>query len=700
MSNTANLDLERPDKGDPDWDISLNSNMTKLDTGYGNNVASIADLPEVYIETGTFNHDVGDVITLPKSVDAINEYNVTITPTTGAGTDVGMIYVSKAVDTFTVYCTGNNHTDTYSATIYYIGDVASYGGSIYRRWYVSPDVGIADHSDDTDVGSIAWVLDQIGATLATVEFPGNKTYTITTATVVPDNVNIILQKGAVFGGAGTLTFDNPSQIIAQPNQEIFGSSITVVFTNSGDDYPGWWGDPTSVNIDKAADALAASKGGQVICLSTTYTITTSIALARGVNLIGTHTPNQDNPGDVKANGGTIFNRTADVAVLTLTGTNRTTDRWGKNLISGIAFENAVNISSEAIIDATISDNVIIEKCSFWEDNTSTTVGHMIDCDECWDWTLRDNIFKQYGNAGGTKHAILLYDGANDTTNSWLIENCRFYNGKGKAIVGDTGGASASTRQSFFNIDKCKFEDSGYVALVYISGPFSHLSITNSWFLSGNGNAIAAETNSTNYNIIGNTFLSPGDTPTEWIDVDGSQRIRIISNHFSGIGAAMTRFIHLDGTGGGGELLECMIQNNAFYEAVDHATPIVAFTGTIHRSIVVRDNGNYQNETVLTGSPALMTWPGYSYLNSAGGAITATLGAGIKAGDIKVIVMTNQTASSTVTIAALDEVVGEPALVNGTDGDGEVGTFDLIDETWVLMWTGTEWTTLRATCTFV
>ena len=96
MSNTPNLDLERPGRGDPDWDTSLNSNMTKLDTSIGNNVASISDLPQVYIETGTFNTTTGDVITLPVSVDAINEYNVTITPTSGAGGDIGFIYVSKA----------------------------------------------------------------------------------------------------------------------------------------------------------------------------------------------------------------------------------------------------------------------------------------------------------------------------------------------------------------------------------------------------------------------------------------------------------------------------------------------------------------------------------------------------------------------------------------------------------------------------
>ena len=281
MSNTANLDLERPDKGDPDWHTSLNSNFDKLDSGYGNNVASIADLPEIYIETGTFNHDVGDVITLPKSVDAINEYNVMITPTTGAGLDIGFIYVTKAVDTFTVYCTGNNHTDTYSATIYYIGDVASYGGSIYRRWYVSPDVGIADHSDDTDVGSIAWVLDQVGVGPAFIELPGNKTYIITANDVdaTSENITLVFQPGAIIepAAAKSLNIYSPENIQAGKLQQIIdisnNSTDPMVFSMPGTVYPHWFGalgDDTQDDADEietANNSLPAA-GGTIIIPNT------------------------------------------------------------------------------------------------------------------------------------------------------------------------------------------------------------------------------------------------------------------------------------------------------------------------------------------------------------------------------------------------------------------------------------------------
>jgi len=197
MSNTSNLDLERPDKGDPDWDVSLNLNFTKLDDGYGSTVSTVADIPETYIETGTFNGTSGDTISLPKSVDATNEYNVSITATS-RGSAIGDIYVTKTTSNFTVSCSENNTSDTFAALIHYVGDVNSYGGSMYRRWYVSPSPSISDHSDPSSVGSFAWVLSEIGASNATVEFPGNKVYFITAYDVTAnDNVELVFQKEAV-----------------------------------------------------------------------------------------------------------------------------------------------------------------------------------------------------------------------------------------------------------------------------------------------------------------------------------------------------------------------------------------------------------------------------------------------------------------------------------------------------------------------
>jgi len=290
MTNTANLDLERPDRGDPDWDTSLNSNMTKLDTGYGNNIASIADIPEVYIETGTFNYTSGDVITLPKSVSAVNEYSVGIIATSRAGA-IGDIYVTKGLSSFTVYCSSSNTTDTFSAIIHYIGDVASYGGSIYRRWYVSPDASITDHSDNSDIGSLAWVIAQIGASPATIELPGNKTYTLTAYNVtIGSHIKLIIQSGAEFGGVKTLTFDRPAQFIYNSGQQIFGSSLTVVFSNGGDVYPEWWGANTTPGTTDMTNmiqsAINSIPTGEIRFNKEIYLISSPIIPKTGVSFVG------------------------------------------------------------------------------------------------------------------------------------------------------------------------------------------------------------------------------------------------------------------------------------------------------------------------------------------------------------------------------------------------------------------------------
>ena len=91
------------------------------------------------------------------------------------------------------------------------------------------------------------------------------------------------------------------------------------------------------------------------------------------------------------------------------------------------------------------------------------------------------------------------------------------------------------------------------------------------------------------------------------------------------------------------------------------------------------------ETFTTGTVTLSP-KGVTVLN-ASGAITGTLGSGSYIGQIKVITMQTNSTSSTVSIT------------NHQTSDPEVATFDAVDETGVFMWTGTEWITVFATCTF-
>jgi len=95
--------------------------------------------------------------------------------------------------------------------------------------------------------------------------------------------------------------------------------------------------------------------------------------------------------------------------------------------------------------------------------------------------------------------------------------------------------------------------------------------------------------------------------------------------------------------------------------------------------------NYGSDEIATGAYTLQPF-GVTTIDSSGGAVTGTLGDGSYIGQIKTIVMTDATNSSTVSVT------------NHETSDPEVGTFDAVDETWVLLWSGTEWITLQSTCT--
>lgn len=103
-------------------------------------------------------------------------------------------------------------------------------------------------------------------------------------------------------------------------------------------------------------------------------------------------------------------------------------------------------------------------------------------------------------------------------------------------------------------------------------------------------------------------------------------------------------------------------------------------------VIVKDNippvaQNFFREAVTAVAPALL--PNLtSLLDSSSNIISATLGSGNYRGQTKVIIMTNATNSSTVTVA------------NHETSDPEVFTFADVDDTLVLMWTGTEWITVE------
>jgi hypothetical protein len=98
--------------------------------------------------------------------------------------------------------------------------------------------------------------------------------------------------------------------------------------------------------------------------------------------------------------------------------------------------------------------------------------------------------------------------------------------------------------------------------------------------------------------------------------------------------------------------------------------------------------NWFNNFPITIAAGTVDLPAFGtvYLNSAGGAITGTLPDATWVGQEVIIIMTNATASSTVSAS------------HHETSDPEVCTFDAVGETWKLMWNGAKWITIKATCT--
>ena len=109
------------------------------------------------------------------------------------------------------------------------------------------------------------------------------------------------------------------------------------------------------------------------------------------------------------------------------------------------------------------------------------------------------------------------------------------------------------------------------------------------------------------------------------------------------------------------------------------------TGTWYRDDSSSDITSHNQEIVTSASPALLAGVS-TEIDSSSNAVNATLGDGAYIGQLKTIVMSDASNSSTVSVT------------NHETSDPEVFTFDAVDEYLLLVWTGTEWATVSGTAT--
>lgn len=258
---TPNLGLELPARGSSGWDDTVNRNFTRVDGQFGTLQSLLANAPEAYTLSATFNGTTGVTLALPKTVSSTSDYAVTVTPRTPSGS-VGVVSVEKGLSTFTVKCSGGDTTTAFDAVVWFAGDAAPQGVKVQGRTY--PALGVADHSNPGTPGSLAALLAAIGSAPAIIEFIGNTTYQITGANItIPQNVALRFQPGAVLSIASgrTLTVNGPLE--AGPWQ-IFGGSGSVIIAGTARDrvIPHWF-DAANPWAGFASAVAAMTTGGTI-----------------------------------------------------------------------------------------------------------------------------------------------------------------------------------------------------------------------------------------------------------------------------------------------------------------------------------------------------------------------------------------------------------------------------------------------------
>lgn len=448
---TTYYHLTKPGRGSSNWDTKINTNFNTIDstlntisTGlnaeiatraaadadiytyillqYGDLVARMGNLPEIYITTGTFNGPTGTVITLPTEVSAISEYAVAVEATSRAGA-IGDIYVTQGLDNATIHCVESNTTDTFKVIVVYSDDQNVYGTAINRKWYVSPLAGITDHCDNTTEGSLHWVSDQIGDYYATIELPGNHTYDITTSCSIRATHQLLFQNGAVLKptAGDTVTFDRPEQLIAAPTQQIFDGDGAITFTNPGMIYVDWRGVPASAAVDMYADINATIES--VPRLSTivfgphTYSMTGQLYIRKDLNFLAYAG---------QGTGATVLKSSGITDKSILTYRPQPVSTLSPGYMKGIAFDgNNEVISPLEFINAS---NYKVVGC---RTDNAVTSGVEVNGDEPYDWDnytlsgisswIWDLTFEDCSFGGGGLKGVYIH-------RNWEADNSKVFGG--------------------------------------------------------------------------------------------------------------------------------------------------------------------------------------------------------------------------------------------------------------------------------
>jgi len=169
-----------------------------------------------------------------------------------------------ATDTFPVPTySGGTITLTKLPSLY-----ANAASIIKGKWHVAAIAG--DHGDAALTGSLAWVINTLGTDPATIDLPGNQTYSLTTNLAIPETIVLDFQRGAILGGTGNISGDGLKHIQAGAWQ-IFSTTGTITFPDGSDLKSSWFAD-----FETAIAKISTAKVGMEVTEADTIASDTTV----------------------------------------------------------------------------------------------------------------------------------------------------------------------------------------------------------------------------------------------------------------------------------------------------------------------------------------------------------------------------------------------------------------------------------------
>jgi len=373
-------------------------------------------------------------------------------------------------------------------------------------------------------------------------FLASGTWTITNSISIPENIALNVMPGVDFDGAGTLTFDNAQQVIARTDRQIFGSSITVVFTNGGTGYVEWWGENTTPGTtDMAAEIQAALTSGLdwIPLRPETYLVTSATISITGVCEISGYGESLT-VVQTASTTASIFSidTTASITIrdMRILNTKAGTPSAGAAIVvtdssaenQGSRFKDLRIAYMYIGIDCKNANGFHIDRCEF-----VAMVAYSIRIDNQYEvdsggWTIDGCNFDSDLNYTPIIHVLQLSAGGGRLSNSYFL----------RGQVGYSYFASTGDNTSMLNITGCCFElqdenvggDPGWGIKIDPQGTaiFQRFAITGC-ILDQNYGIFIDGTADANINqgvITGNVFYGSG------IDIDKGHSITITGNTFA------------------------------------------------------------------------------------------------------------------------------------------------------------------------